>query len=121
MKPINIMNKLNESEEVDQDAFAKAWAKAKAEYDDEKPQMRKEIEKEFKRFCKDLRGYFTPDEIRNLPETKAYEDALKDPEDIWCECPEEHSTEFKPDGEQYLGVTKHAYICKKCKKYVQIG
>ena len=58
---------------------------------------------------------------RDVFDYAAYKDAIEDPENIWCECPEDHDTEFKPDNESYLGVTKHGYICKNCKKYVQIG
>jgi hypothetical protein len=78
------------------------------------------IQKEAKDFVKSLRPYFSEDEIKNLPEFKAYTDAIKDPEDIWCHCPEEHEATYKPDS-PYLGVNKHGWICKKCKKYTQIG
>lgn len=114
-----ILHNLKEAETVTIDPDI--VAKVQAEYDKAKPEIRKEIEQEFRQFCRDMKGYFTPEEIRNLPETKAYRDALIDPEDIWCECPEEYDVDYKPDGETYLGVSKHAYICKKCKKYVQIG
>ena len=95
--------------------------KVNAEYDAAKPEIIKEIKREFNQFAKQLKPYMTDDEIRNLPETKAYQDAIADPDDIWCECGSDFNEEYKPDGESYLGVDKHGYICNNCKKYVQIG
>ncbi len=113
-----ILNNLKEIESFDPEVVSKV----RAEYEKEKPKIKKEIEKEFREFVKDLlRAGFTKEELLKLKETKAYNDALNDPENIWCECNEDTNSEFKPDGEQYLGVTKHGYICKKCKKYTQIG
>ena len=100
----------------------KIVAKDQAEYDKDKPKIRKEIENEYRELVRDLLKYgLSKEEIMKLPETKAYNDAIKDPEDIWCECSEDTESNFKPDGEVYLGVSKHAYICKRCKKYTQIG
>ena len=115
----SIINNLKESKVVTIDP--EIVAKVQAEYNEAKPEIRKQIENEFRNFVRDIRAYYSADEIRQLPETQAYSDAIKDPEDIWCECHEDHDTEFKPDNESYLGVTKHGYICKNCKKYVQIG
>jgi len=115
-----ILGNLKEAETITIDP--KIVAKVQAEYDKEKPRIKKEIEEEFREFVRELSKYgFSQEEIRKLPETKAYSDALKDPEDIWCECTEDTDSDFKPDGETYLGVSKHAYICKRCKKYTQIG
>ena len=52
---------------------------------------------------------------------KAYKDAIKDPEDIWCECGAPNGEEAKEYDDSYLGVDKEGYICNNCKKYVQIG
>lgn len=102
--------------------WAEAVKKVNAEWEEEKPEVSKEIEKEYKDFRKSLKGHLTDEEIDNLPETKAYMDAIKDPDDIWCECGEDSDNELvKPNGESYLGVEKEGYICNNCKKYVQIG
>lgn len=109
-----------ESEEItfDKDVVDKVYN----QYEKEKPRIKEEIVEEFREFIRSLyRAGLKKEDIEKLPEVKAYSDAIKDPEDIWCECSEEHDTDYKPDGEVYLGVSKHAYICKKCKKYKQIG
>lgn len=95
--------------------------KVQAEYDSNKPEIKKELEEELRELVRMLKPYFSIDEIMKMKEIKAYSDAIKDPEDIWCECSGDTGSKFKPDGEPYLGVTKHAYICNKCGKYTQIG
>lgn len=107
---------------VDNDpAWAAAVEKVNAKYKELEPEIKEELMKELKGFVRSVRGYFSSDEILNLPEVKAYKAAILNPEDIWCECSGETSSEFKPDGESYLGVSKHGYICNKCKKFTQIG
>ena len=107
---------------VDNDpAWAAAVAKVKAEYEEEKPEISKDIEEEFKQFKKDLlQSGFTEESIKTMPEVKAYEDAIADPDDIWCECGSGEDL-YKEDGDVYLGVDKHGYICSNCMKYTQIG
>ena len=96
--------------------------KVNAEIEKNKPELINEIKKEFRDFKAILKDYdFTNEEINALPETKAYKDAIKDPENVWCTCSEKTESKFKPDGAVYLGVYKHGFICTKCKKYAQIG
>lgn len=96
--------------------------KVQAEYEASKEDIRAEIKEEMLDLVRELSRYgMSKDEIMNLKEIKAYKDAYADPEDIWCNCKEEHESDYKPDGESYLGVEKHAYICKGCKKFTQIG
>ena len=120
-----IINNLKESGWDDIPSFTfspETVAKVQAEYDKDKPVIIEEIKKEFRMLVRGLlKDGFTKEDILKLPETKAYEDAIKDPEDIWCDCQGETDSTFKPDGESYLGVEKHGYICNKCKKYTQIG
>lgn len=110
---INLDRYLNESEEKSSTGYDKI-------VEAENSKISKSIEKEAKNFVKSIRPYFSEDEIKQLPEFRAYVDAIKDPENIWCQCPEEHESTYKPDS-PYLGVNKHGWICKKCKKYTQIG
>ena len=41
---------------------------------------------------------------------------------LYCNCdkPDDHP-EYKPDGINHMGCTKHGWICRKCNKFVQIG
>lgn len=97
-------------------------AKVKAEYDKDKPILIKQLKEEFRGVVRSLLSAgFTKDEILKLPETKAYSDAIKDPDDIWCDCGSTADGKYKEDGAVYLGVEKHGWICPKCKKFKQIG
>lgn len=104
-------------------SWAAAVNKVNKEYSKNKSKISDDIAKEYARFTKKLTssGLFKPEDVWELPEGKAYRDAIKDPEDIWCECSGDTDSKFKPDGTSYLGVSKHGYICNKCKKFTQIG
>lgn len=124
----SILRNLKEAEErlvtVDNDpAWAAAVAKVNKEFEENKPEMIQELKAEYKEYIKGcLDDGYTKEEIAELPVTKAYKDAMKDPDDIWCECDEyPDETLFKDDGEIYLGVSKHAWICPNCGKFTQIG
>ena len=96
--------------------------KVNAEYEKEKPAIKKEIKKEFDRLVKNFKANGIDEEkMKELPIYKAYQDAMEDPDNIWCECEEDTTENYKPDGATYLGVDKHGYICSNCKKYKQIG
>ena len=121
-----ILKSLNESEvhTVDNDpAWAEAVAKVNKEYEENKPEIIEELKKELKAYKNKMasEGY-SKEEIKELPMIKAYEDAIKDPDDIWCECGKYAGEDlYKDDGEVYLGVEKHGWICPNCSKYTQIG
>lgn len=118
-----IIKNLKESElhTVENDpAWAAAVAKVNAEWEEEKPAVAEEIKKEYEAFRNRLKKRYTDEEIDNMPEIKAYKDAIADPDDIWCECNSGDDL-YKEDGDVYLGVDKHGYICSNCKKYTQIG
>lgn len=104
-------------------SWAAAVNKVNKEYSKNKSKISDDIAKEYARFTKKLTssGLFKPEDVWELPEGKAYRDAIKDPEDIWCKCSGDTDSKFKPDGTSYLGVSKHGYICNKCKKFTQIG
>lgn len=41
---------------------------------------------------------------------------------LYCDCEEpDPNPEYKPDGVELLGVTKHGWVCRKCGKFTQIG
>ena len=101
--------------------WAKAVAKVNKEYKKNKPKRSTEIEKEYKKLIKDLESIgISGNQLESVPEVGAYKDAIEDPDDIWCECGNINSI-YKPDGESYLGVDKHGYICSRCRKFQQIG
>ena len=120
------VDSFNEAEihTIDNDpSWAAAVSKVNAEHSKNKSKISNNIAKEYAKFTEQLThsGLFKPEDVWKLPEGKAYRDAIKDPDDIWCECTEDTNSKFKPDGASYLGVSKHGYICNKCKKYTQIG
>ncbi|MBO7615039.1 MAG: hypothetical protein J6T15_05025 [Bacilli bacterium] len=123
----SILKNLNEIEvhTVDNDPlWAKAVAEVNAQWEKEKPGVAEDIKAEYKEYLKTLKeaGY-TKEQIDKMPETKAYKDAIKDPDDIWCECGyySDDETYYKEYGEFYLGVESEGYLCKKCMKFTQIG
>jgi len=120
-----IINNLNESSLDNAKTFTfspEIVAKVQAEYNKNKPEIVKELRDEFRMLVRELlKVGFTKEELLKLPVTTAYEDAMKDPENIWCNCGKDNGSKYKPDGESYLGVSKHGYICNKCRKYTQIG
>lgn len=95
--------------------------KVRAEYDEAKPEIIKEIKKEFASFLRYAKKYYSEEELKETSTYKAYQDAIKDPEDIWCECGAPNGESYKEDGDSYLGVEKHGYVCNDCGKFVQIG
>jgi len=120
VKPINDA----EIHTMDNDpTWAAAVNKVTKDHEKNKSKISDDIAKEYARFTKKLTssGLFKPEDVWELPEGKAYRDAIKDPEDIWCTCSSDSGSKFKPDGSSYLGVSKHGYICNKCKKFTQIG
>ena len=118
MKPVNILKEIEEHTVDNDPAWAAAVAEVNKEHEEAKPEIIEDLKRElasYVRACKE-----DGEEI-NSTVFKAYQDAIKDPDDIWCECTDSNDEFFKEDGEVYLGVSKHAYICPRCMKYVQIG
>ena len=95
--------------------------KVNAEYEKEKPAIKKEIQKEYDAIISRFkRKGYSQASLDKIPAVKAVKDAANDPDDIWCECGNS-SNFYKEDGYQHLGVTKHGWVCDKCYKYQQIG
>ena len=88
-----------------------------------KKELQVQIIEEYKDYLSTLAKsrLFTKEEILKMKETQAYKDAIINPNNIWCKCRKEWGTTYKTDGEVYLGVEKHSFICNHCKKYRQIG
>ena len=119
MKPVNILNEIKEITVDNDPAWAKAVAQVNKEHEEAKPEIIEDLKRELASYVRACRE--DGEEI-NSTVFKAYQDAIKDPDDIWCECDEIYGDEFfKEDGEVYLGVSKHAYVCPHCMKYMQIG
>lgn len=108
MKPISIINEI-ESISID----------IPEPTDEEVSAMKKELEKEYNGFKEEMAEYI--DTPVGSAINQAYIDAIKDPDDIWCECDEDYDVNYKEEGSLYLGVEKHGYICSHCQKYKQIG
>lgn len=57
-----------------------------------------------------------------LPSNEEEEKELEEERNLYCDCEEpDPNPEYKPDGVEHLGVTKHGWICRKCGKFTQIG